>query len=241
MELGELRAGSLSSDVSAGAQLSNSQASLLPHGNGRDGDSVTRNQGTTSQSNEDGKKRFHAGKDVTSTADDEQPTIIDDSVAQATRIPTGLVRFNIPEEVAKKNRRTKARLDHLNRKHALKQFRRSGKRDGEIVKMEKMLVKVESTIQILPDEYNENESMTVDTKTVEKWQEFVVVCRESTSEEADYILQLYKSRVSISQPSQYHWFSPSASRYLSFRFPISRICYPLIASPELFVEFYFFG
>ncbi|KAI9793256.1 MAG: hypothetical protein M1816_000677 [Peltula sp. TS41687] len=185
MELGEVRYGSVSSDVSALAPHSTSQSSLLPRGQ-QDGGK----QGTNSQSNDDGKKSSSRPG-----IEDEQSTTIDETVAQATRIPTGLVRFNIPEEVAKKNRRTKARLEQLNRRHALKQFRRSEKRDGEIVKMEKMLVKVESTIQKLPDEYDENESMAIDTKTVEKWQEFVLVCRESASEEADYILQLYKSRV----------------------------------------------
>lgn len=199
MEFGELRSGSLSSDVSAVAQLSNSQSSLLPHGKGQIGGNPSRPsdiQGTNLRSNEDGKKISQSAKDIRSTANNEQSATIDDTIAQATRIPTGLVRFNIPEDVVKKNRRTKARLEQLNRRRSLRQFRRSGKRDGEIVKMEKMLVKVESTIQELPDEYDENESMGIDTKTVEKWQEFVVVCRESSSEEADYVLQLYKSRVS---------------------------------------------
>ncbi len=60
-----------------------------------------------------------------------------------------------------------------------------------------MLVKVESSIQDLPDEYDENESMSIDTHMVKKWQEYVAVCREFDNPDADFILQLYRTRVSF--------------------------------------------
>ena len=63
--------------------------------------------------------------------------------------------------------------------------------------MEKMLVKMDFTRQELEADYDENDSVKIDTKVLEKWREYLVVCRESTSTDgsADYSLQLYKTRV----------------------------------------------
>ena len=61
--------------------------------------------------------------------------------------------------------------------------------------MEKMLVKMDSTRQELEADYDENDSVKIDTRVIEKWREYVVVCREITDEGADYSLQLYKTRV----------------------------------------------
>ncbi len=60
-----------------------------------------------------------------------------------------------------------------------------------------MLVRVETTPQQVPDEYDENGSMKIETRTLEKWREFVVVCRGSSSDEAEFTLQLYQTRVSL--------------------------------------------
>src|SRR3712207_8936526 len=39
---------------------------------------------------------------------------------------------------------------------------------------------------------DENASQKADSRTLEKWREYVVVCRESSDEDAQFHLQLYK-------------------------------------------------
>lgn len=69
--------------------------------------------------------------------------------------------------------------------------------DGVILKMEKMLVRVDASAQKkIPDDYDENTSQGVDSMTKQKWREYMIVCRESRKgEESEYVLQAYKSRV----------------------------------------------
>lgn len=117
------------------------------------------------------------------------------------RIPSGLVKFNISEEVANNEARMKLRLAHISRRRSLRSFRRGKSRPGEIVKMERMLIRVDSTMQTLPDDYDENDSLKTESRTVEKWREYVVVCRESTAEDVEFSLQMYKSRVSGLMPN----------------------------------------
>ncbi len=106
---------------------------------------------------------------------------------------TGLVRFNIPDDVI--NEEAQLRSD-LARSRRRRSWRRHGQsRPGTIVKMEKMLVRVDSTMQKLPPEYNENDSLKTEARTVDNWSELVVVCRESTDEVSDFCIQMYKSRV----------------------------------------------
>ena len=107
-------------------------------------------------------------------------------------LAAGLVRFNLPEET---HNELDARLKS-NKSVRGKPWRRRGQgHPGEIVKMEKMLVKIDSTRQEIEADFDENDSVKVDTTVVEKWREYVVVCRESTDGGADYSLQLYKTRV----------------------------------------------
>ncbi|KAI9816288.1 MAG: hypothetical protein M1827_001890 [Pycnora praestabilis] len=115
---------------------------------------------------------------------------------KAAAVSSGLVRFNIPEEAAHNDRQVKIRMDQLGKRRSLKHaYRRGRKHEGEIMKMEKMLVRVDSTMQELPNEYDENDSVKIESRAVEKWREFMVVCRESTDEGAEFSLQLYKTRV----------------------------------------------
>ncbi len=108
----------------------------------------------------------------------------------------GLVRFNIPDEEVHDDQQKKLRIAKMQKRRSIKRFKGGKVHDGEIIKMEKMLVRADSTMQDLPDEYDENESVKIETRAVEKWREFVVVCRESASEDAEFVLQLYKTRVS---------------------------------------------
>lgn len=113
---------------------------------------------------------------------------------QISKAPTqGLIRFNIPEETHNQVE-AKVKLKQADRRR-LWRHRHGQGHPGEIVKAEKMLVRMDSTMQELEADYDENGSLKVDTRIIEKWREYVVVCRESTNVGADYSLQLYKTRV----------------------------------------------
>ena len=107
----------------------------------------------------------------------------------------GLVRFNLEDRAERKNTRTTFDSKNSGPQRAWRRLRKEQSRPGEIVKMEKMLVRVDSTMQELPPDYDENDSLKTSARTVEKWREFVVVCRESTTDDAEFSIQLYKTRV----------------------------------------------
>ena len=107
----------------------------------------------------------------------------------------GLVRFNVADQTERKDTRTTFDARKLGPQRAWKRLRKERSRPGEIIKMEKMLVRVDSTMQELPPDYDENDSLKTSARTVEKWREFVVVCRESTTDDAEFFIQLYKTRV----------------------------------------------
>ena len=106
----------------------------------------------------------------------------------------GLIRFNIPEIARPEDNDARAKLTHVHR-HRSWRHRHGQSRPGEIVKMEKMLVRMDSTMQELDADYDENDSLKVEARTMEKWREYVVVCRESNHEDFDYTIQMYKTRV----------------------------------------------
>ena len=112
---------------------------------------------------------------------------------QAT--PGGMIRFNLADEAERKGNQTVLDSRKLGSRRSWKRFRKDQSRPGEIVKMEKMLVRVDATMQELPPDYDENDSLKTSARSVEKWREFVVVCRESTTDDADFSIQLYKTRV----------------------------------------------
>jgi hypothetical protein len=114
--------------------------------------------------------------------------------AAPTRTTTG-VRFNIAEGVASRQERIRKRISGVQKRAASAKFRRNTLQEGAIVKMEKMLVRVDVTMQPVSEEYDENNSMKTETRMVEKWREFMVVIRQSRKDEADFRLQMYTSRV----------------------------------------------
>jgi Pleckstrin homology domain len=69
--------------------------------------------------------------------------------------------------------------------------------EGEILKMEKMIVRVDlANKKSLPPDYDENTGQGVESKTMAKFREFVVVCRKSDKiDGAKFVLQVYKTRV----------------------------------------------
>jgi len=120
-------------------------------------------------------------------------------VTNKERVAAGLVRFNTAVDIRERDREMQMKLADLSRSRTFRHIGRYHhhfrKREGEIVKMENMLVRVEVSITPVPGEYDENESMKVVTQLREKWQEFVVVCRQTGEKEAPLALQLYKKRV----------------------------------------------
>lgn len=94
------------------------------------------------------------------------------------------VRFN---EVAKLQLRNRAR-----RMAERGNLRSSKIKTGELLKMEKMLVRIDYTEQSIRDEYDENVSQGIVTRPFDKWREFMVACRKHTD---GAVLQLYQTRV----------------------------------------------
>ena len=109
---------------------------------------------------------------------------------------TGLVKFNLDQQPEEHHEIRRARkINQAGPQRIWKRLRRGTARPGEIVKMEKMLVRVDFTAHELPEDYNENDSLKTEARAVDKWQECVVVCRESTNDESQFSLQMYKTRV----------------------------------------------
>lgn len=116
------------------------------------------------------------------------------SVDEGEDVPdrrTSRVRFsNLMSTAEGKQRHLKGRLARVgNRRGGL------DVKEGEVIKLEKMLIRVEYTKHELPDDLDENESRKIETQTLEKWKEFMVVCREASTDDADHVLQIHKTRV----------------------------------------------
>ena len=119
----------------------------------------------------------------------------DEPETQLGRTATG-VRFKVTEGVANRGHRISRRVHSTRQRVANKNFRRNTLREGTIVKMEKMLVRLDLTSQLVPDEFDENESQRIESKTIERWREFMVVARKSKKQDLDdFRLQFYKTRV----------------------------------------------
>ena len=123
------------------------------------------------------------------------PMDAEDATRQLGRSNTG-VRFKVTEGVANRQYRLNKRVGDARGKVASKMYRRNTMREGTIVKMERMLVRVDVTSQQVPEEFDENESLKIESRTIEKWREFMVVARKSKKQDADdFRLQIYKTRV----------------------------------------------
>ncbi|KAL2855285.1 Pleckstrin homology domain-containing protein [Aspergillus pseudoustus] len=77
--------------------------------------------------------------------------------------------------------------------------------EGGVIKAERMLVRVEETIQDdLPEDYSEYDSLRMETRVQDSWREFLVVCRSTADKDAPFTLQMYKTRVipKIQEPTR---------------------------------------
>ena len=106
----------------------------------------------------------------------------------------GVVKFKVSDGL-EHDRHTIAKFGQNARRRSWRRLRQGQYHPGEIVKMEKMLVRVDSTMHELPPDFDENDSLRIEARAVEKWGEFVVVCRESTDSDAEFSIQMYKTRV----------------------------------------------
>ncbi|KAK2754697.1 hypothetical protein FQN54_006830 [Arachnomyces sp. PD_36] len=112
-----------------------------------------------------------------------------------TQRPTGPVRFNLEDNAAHKKQRLRLRMTRTNKSIRAKRPRRRNIHSGQIVRAEKMLVRIDTTKQTLPEDYSENDSLKTEGRTIEKWREYLVVCRHSDQENTPFTLHLYKTRV----------------------------------------------
>ncbi|KAF2136103.1 uncharacterized protein K452DRAFT_280496 [Aplosporella prunicola CBS 121167] len=114
---------------------------------------------------------------------------------RANTMPTRGVTFAVPEEPKRSQLQAKARLTQMSLRRAGSRTKTRKPQEGQIIKMEKMLVRVESTMADLGDDFDENVARGIDARTTEKWREYMVVCRDSTEDDAQFVLQMYKTRV----------------------------------------------
>ena len=117
------------------------------------------------------------------------------TLRQTEPVSTGLVRFNIPDEVAHKGHQAKGRVAEAKSRVSFEAARKAKAEPGQLLKAERMLVRVDTTKHELPNNYSENDSLKAETTTIEKWREFIVICRRSPSEETEFVIQMNKTRV----------------------------------------------
>jgi len=135
-----------------------------------------------------------------------------DSVGENPKNATpGLVRFNVNDEPKQNDNRTATKMSQVNRRKSWRRLHRGQADPGEIVKMEKMLVRIDMTMHELAPDFDENDSLKIESRAIEKWREFVVVCRKSSDGEGGYEIQMYKTRV-IPSRERAHVSSPSAHK-----------------------------
>ncbi|EPS27080.1 hypothetical protein PDE_02021 [Penicillium oxalicum 114-2] len=131
--------------------------------------------------------------------------------ARHRKITKKIARFNLDDNVLDKQQRLRSRITRTHGAISANRPRRRKVQDGEIIKAEKMLVLVEETLQdTLPQDYQENDSLRMESRTVERWKEFLVVCRKGSTDESPFVLQMYRTRVipdaqSPSSKSKPYW------------------------------------
>ena len=105
------------------------------------------------------------------------------------------VRFSAEDKLLDRRRRAESRRTQQQEGVVRREQRRSASAEGEIVRAERMLVRMDITQQDVPDEYAENASLKIDSRVAEKWREYLVVCRKGYDEQTPFLLQLYETRV----------------------------------------------
>lgn len=110
-----------------------------------------------------------------------------------------LVKFDIPEDSRRATIHLKAKKAQMTVQRAGTKMRRQRIKEGLVVKMERMLVRVDTAGEV-PDEFDENVNQRVISQVKDKWREYMVVCRHSHKGDSDFVLQLYQTRVGLLGP-----------------------------------------
>jgi hypothetical protein len=110
-----------------------------------------------------------------------------------------LVKFDIPEDSRRATIHLKAKKAQMTVQRAGSKVRRKSIKDGLVVKMERMLVRVDAAGEV-PEDFDENVNQRVVSRVKDKWREYMIVCRHSHVNDADFVLQLYQTRVSMQHP-----------------------------------------
>ncbi|KAI2818890.1 hypothetical protein CBS133816_10233 [Aspergillus niger] len=105
-------------------------------------------------------------------------------------------KHNLDDNLLDKQQRILARVSRTHAKLSRTWPYRRKMKEGEVIKAEKMVVRLEETVQEkLPDDYSENDSLKMETRVVDQWREYLVACRLASDEDAPFCLQMYKTRV----------------------------------------------
>ncbi|KAK2882409.1 hypothetical protein FQN49_000392 [Arthroderma sp. PD_2] len=111
------------------------------------------------------------------------------------RVISDRVRSGVEESLGNRQRRLQDHLGLSNDARSSRRQKRQVRRNGEVLRAEKMLVRIDATAQTVPNFYNDNASLKIETCPMENWREYLVVCRQGYDEETPYLLQFYKTRV----------------------------------------------
>lgn len=155
------------------------------------------------------RKRKAKRTDLTpGTLDEQDPqgkdTTVNDNTANEQRtkrnflspLSNKVAKYNIDDNLLDKRQRMQARITRTHDGFSAHRPHRRRVQEGEIVKAEKMLVRVEETQRkTLPKDFNEHDSLKTETRLVDRWREFLVVCRKLADKHAPFSLQMYKTRV----------------------------------------------
>lgn len=119
------------------------------------------------------------------------------SLQPKNRIDTK-VQFDLPDISSRRAElQVRARMAQVGIRHKGRSLTRGRLKDGEIVKMEKMLLRIDlaSGPEQPEADFTEKDSQSLETRVLEKWREFMVVCRECDDDQAALTLQMYQTRV----------------------------------------------
>ncbi|KAL2364698.1 hypothetical protein RJZ56_002362 [Blastomyces dermatitidis] len=162
-----------------------STASLIPHKRQASAKLISKESSSLLQA--------EVSRAETAAAGEGYPNQPPTDQALLSTVSSGMVRFqqdgSTGVNMQPRKRRTRQRAKGRHR-------RLLPGRDGEIIRAERMLVRIDTTkMQSLPNDFSENNSIKIETRIAEKWREYLVVCRQGTDEETPITLHLYKTRV----------------------------------------------
>lgn len=127
------------------------------------------------------------------------PEAYQDGVGQANQtqveqITSGTIRFKLPNDIASKGHRLRRRISEDRERVSGKDLRRSEAVPGQLLKAERMLVRIDLSKHEIEKDYSEKVSAKAEPIVLEKWREYMITCRRSNSE-IGFILDMAKTRV----------------------------------------------